>query len=177
MAVFDLYAEYINTKKNESQDPYEVSTPPLPAFNAYVVVLQILKLERANETLVKKDTSHPAHEEAFDRVFFVEDAEQEIDLASPALVIHETVSKRWALKEDGTAALPKQFFRTSMLETIGGITNCRLVIEAETGVVTVKGDNDHSVKKTLEELEKIATAFVSNQKLFAIIKLTVQVCP
>ncbi|KAL8720682.1 MAG: hypothetical protein Q9225_002511 [Loekoesia sp. 1 TL-2023] len=142
MALFDLYAEYINTKKNEPQDPYE-----------------ILKLERASETLVKKDTSHPARDEAFEEVFCVEDAEQETYLASPALVIHETTSKLWALKGERTAPLPRQLFRTSMLETIGGITNCRLVIEAETGVVTVKGDNDHSVNKTIEELEKIATAF------------------
>ncbi|KAL9031812.1 MAG: hypothetical protein Q9196_000185 [Gyalolechia fulgens] len=73
MAVFDLYAEYINTENNRIREPYEIQ-----------------KIERAVGTMVKVGNDQVS---SYDEAFYSGELDQQLDPQLATLVSHETVSR------------------------------------------------------------------------------------
>ncbi|KAL8842707.1 MAG: hypothetical protein Q9170_000363 [Blastenia crenularia] len=144
LALFELYAEYINTEKHKAQEPYEVA-----------------KLERTTGTHVKQDDdTGPAYQEAFN--LRSEDLVQlSEDPPSGVLIHHETISRVWTFESPIVTQLPK---RRLKLDDIGKFTGCTLVLAEETSAVTVKGDNDQSLDKAVRQLENLERALSALSK-------------
>lgn len=134
MALFDLYAEYINTNSTRVQEPYEVQM-----------------LERPTGTHVRTRKSQIS---SYDEAFNCEDLDQESLL--PMLDSHESVSKVWRFESRQARQLKKCLSNPSVIEGICNSTSCRLVLAEEVNAITVKGDNDQDLDKVTSELDKLA---------------------
>lgn len=157
MALFDLYAEYINTQSIRVQEPYEVrDVRHLNLITHFIVKVQML--ERAAGTLVRAGRSRIS---SYDEGFNCEDLDQQLESLVPTLVAHESVSRVWRFESRQGRQLRKYLSNLSVSESICSSTNCRLVLAEEINAVTVKGDNDQDLDKVLSELDKLAKAMVS----------------
>lgn len=122
------------------------------------------KLERLPETLSEyTKLGNPAESEAAG----VEN-DDNFATSPPALVPHETFSKRWSIEAVLRARIPRRLLRHAMFENVVDLPSCRIVFGTEDGVMTVKGDNDQHVDKMIEKLDNLAKAIVRCSTLFEV---------
>ncbi|KAL8995781.1 MAG: hypothetical protein Q9169_004539 [Polycauliona sp. 2 TL-2023] len=138
-AALILFNKYINEEKLKVADPYEVT-----------------KLERLPATITKK--AKLAASAQFDTDFKAQyQVPVQVD-SSQVLVPHETVSRAWSLPAN-LIETPTRLLM--MFEQIAGTANCRIG-STDKGMMTVKGDNDQDVSKTLKELDEFGRVLVYN---------------
>lgn len=159
-ALFDRYSDYITTEKEGAREVYEVSSHAFPLDMRLSVFHQVSKLERPIGTIVTTSKEDEAvGEEPFQQTGGSEGTNTSLE----ALVTHEVVSKAWNLDIEVTSKLPKRLLKPSIFQGIGAQTNCQISLGPETGMLTVKGDNDREMDGALEYLGNLARAFVSTQ--------------
>lgn len=172
MALFDLYAEYINTESNRILEPYEVRNVRFTKVNTYFTT-KIQKIERPVGTVVKNGNNQDS---SYDEASYFQDLDLHLDPPLATLVSHETISRVWQFESRQATQLRRCLSKPSVMENIYDLTNCRLVL-AETGAVTVKGDNDQDLNKAMDELDKLGKALVSPRHLSVFVRLTFRVYP
>lgn len=115
------------------------------------------KLERPTETIVLTSRNQ---ETATNQLNY-----QAVNLQSKdfpvTLVSYETVSKTWCFEGGLRSQLPSRLLKPSIFEAVASLTHCRIIFGAPVAVLTVKGDNDQEVEKTIKHLDNLAKSFVS----------------
>ena len=77
------------------------------------------------------------------------------DAVENVLIPHEIFTRSWRssiIKEVSATGLR---FPESLLKAIGGLTNCRVELEADGGTITVRAENMQDVEKTILKLKTI----------------------
>ncbi|KAI4289602.1 MAG: hypothetical protein L6R35_001136 [Caloplaca aegaea] len=138
-ALFQLYTEYISAERDRAREAYEVT-----------------KLERPTETIVLTSRNQ---ETATNQLNY-----QAVNLQSKdfpvTLVSYETVSKTWCFEGGLRSQLPSRLLKPSIFEAVASLTHCRIIFGAPVAVLTVKGDNDQEVEKTIKHLDNLAKSFI-----------------
>lgn len=77
------------------------------------------------------------------------------DAVENALIPHEICTRSWrssVIKELSETGLR---FPESLLKAIGGLTNCRVELEADGGTITARAENMQDVEKAIVKLKTI----------------------
>ncbi|KAL9595287.1 MAG: hypothetical protein Q9219_006540 [cf. Caloplaca sp. 3 TL-2023] len=151
----NLYLDYLYVEKDRLQEAYEVSLIDIVEIVTHFAT-KVSKLERQIETVIKEFSEDVSIDEglaSFDGHF------QHIDSLLAAPDCCETVSRVWGSEGGLSSHLPRRFLKALVLERIGRLANCQLVLEEKTGAVNVKGDNDQDLARTVDELNKLEKAY------------------
>lgn len=119
-----------------------------------------MKLKRIPDTQTEtaldlEDETAGTHGEKLSPVDHEEDAVENV------LIPHEVFTRSWRSSVVKTGSEPGIRFPDSLLREIGGLTNCRVELEADGGTITVRAENMRDVEEAILRIEVIDNWAVS----------------